>query len=62
MKKLANLISVIVFVAFSFAGCEWAGRTAGKAEKGIQTGADKMEKGVNKMQDDFQKGYEEGKK
>ena len=43
-------------------GCEWAGRTAGKAEKGMQTGAEKMDKGAKKMEKDFDKGYEEGKK
>ena len=62
MKKVVISISVFVFVIFSFAGCQWVGRTSGKAEKGIQTGAEKVEKSVDKMQDDTKKGYEEGKK
>ena len=62
MKKLVVLLSVISFMALSFTGCEWAGRTAAKAEKGLQTGADKMEKGIKKMEDDFNKSYEEEKK
>jgi hypothetical protein len=62
MKKVAMVLSLIALMTFSFTGCEWAGRTAAKAEKGMQTGADKMEKGVKKMEDDFNKGYEDGKK
>jgi len=62
MKRVAILLSFIGFVTFSFMGCEWAGRTAGKAEKGMQTGAEKMDKGAKKMEKDFDKGYEEGKK
>ena len=62
MKKMAVLLSVISFMALSYTGCEWAGRTAAKAEKGMQTGFDKMEKGIKKMEDDFNKGYEEQKK
>ena len=62
MKRVAILLSVFCFVTFSFTGCEWAGRTAGKAEKGMQTGAEKLDKGAKKMEKDFDKGYEEGKK
>ena len=62
MKKFVVLLSVISVMAYSFTGCEWAGRTAGKAEKGIQTGAEKMDKGAKKLEDDFNKGYEDGKK
>jgi hypothetical protein len=73
MKRVAILLSVIVFITFSFTGCEWAGRTAGKAEKGmqkgaekmdkgIQTGGEKMDKGAKKLEKDFDKGYEEGNK
>jgi hypothetical protein len=73
MRKhfIATMVACLVTAA-CLGGCRWAGRTAGRIEKGThrtvhhlergaESTADKIEHGFEKMGKSFQKGYEEGK-
>jgi len=72
MKHFIAIMIACLFAVSCLGGCRWAGRTAGRIEKGTQrtvhhlergaqSTADKIEHGFDNLEKGFQKGYEEGK-
>ncbi|MBT8350588.1 MAG: hypothetical protein KJO26_05050 [Deltaproteobacteria bacterium] len=56
-KKLFNIIIILLFAFFCFAGCYQMGRAVGKTERGLK----KVERKIENAGKDFEKGYEKEK-